>query len=433
MSKWHVNPQTGNPGRCKADPSNPRGRGCDFQLAESEHFNSALSAARHYEDQQSVVGLDQFSTVSAVEVLPTVESENSIPGQFSQEVLDNSFWGRNSTRVGGGLAATLVISSVASLWGNDQQKPWWADNLASSQAPQEIAFESQGEPVDSPEGYDRASDMPNRSTEESRRLKLEAFRRNAELRKRKADRFTNDLLDGDLSRSGFSVSRTDYDAISAGGFFGGKGFQEHVPRQVSEGVQFQGKPLRPSNIELDEAAAKLDSLRVTAPNVDYYYDRATQFGRAFESGVVAEIERRDITHAKFDNDSPNARAHGGYFVDPYTGERVYVVRGSNDDTNVEHIVPLHEVMQSQDPDNPLSHDERIAVANDPENLQIVGAAINRIKSDRDPGVWMPPNKASHMRYAIATINVKSKYNLSLDPTEYSALHSILEARSYQYV
>ena len=51
MSKWHVNPNTGNPGRCKADPSNPRGRGCDFQLSENEHFDSALSAARNYEQQ----------------------------------------------------------------------------------------------------------------------------------------------------------------------------------------------------------------------------------------------------------------------------------------------------------------------------------------------------------------------------------------------
>lgn len=418
MSKWHVNPNTGNPGRCKADPSNPRGRGCDFQLSENEHFDSALSAARNYEQQQANRGIDEFSTVSASD---TPETE-----QFAPEVVERSFWGRNGTRVGGGIAANVVVSTVAELWG-DQDRPWFAQDLSSNETPLPAVEEDEVAMDSEPEVADTYSADPKVDWRGFLKRRNDEEDRNSKFRK-----FTSGLLDGDLSESGYSVSGMDLDAISAGGFFGGKGFQEHVPRQISEGVQFQGKPLRPSQMEINEAVAKLESLRVAPQFNDVHYDRANQFGATFEPGVVAAIEQRDITHAQFDSDSPQARAQGGYFVDPYTGERVYVVRGSNDDTNVEHIVPLHEVIQSQDPDNPLTHTERVAVANDPDNLQIVGAEVNRVKSAKDAGVWLPPNEDSHMRYAIATINVKHKYNLSVDSRELNALAEVLNARSYQY-
>lgn len=426
MSKWHVNPNTGNPGRCRADASNPRGRGCDFQLSENEHFDSALSAARNYEQQQANRGVDEFSTVSASD---TTETDSAAETEhFSPEVVEASFWGgANSTRVGGGIAANVVISTVAELWG-DQERPWFAQDLPADEPSRPV--EEDEVQMDS-EPTSEATDVYSTDPKVDWRSFLKR-RNDEEDRKSKYRKFTSGLLDGELSQSGYSVSGMDLDAISAGGFFGGKGFQEHVPRQVSEGVQFQGKPLRPSSMEIDEAVAKLESLRVAPQHNDAYYDRANQFGATFEPGVVAAIEQRDITHAHYDSDSPQARAQGGYFVDPYTGERVYVVRGSNDDTNVEHIVPLHEVIQSQDPNNPLTHTERVAVANDPDNLQIVGAEVNRIKSAKDAGVWLPPNEDSHMRYAIATINVKHKYNLSVDSRELNALAEVLNARSYQY-
>lgn len=440
MSKWHVNPNTGNPGRCRADASNPRGRGCDFQLSDSEHFNSALSAARNYEQQQANLGVDEFSTVSALDA--TEDTSATEEEHFAPEVVEESFWGRNSTRVGGGIAANVVISTVAELWG-DGEKPWFAQQLTEEAPlapvdPQPVTERLDtlvAEPAAPTISWRTTSDRndPQRNGNEPTR-DPNAPSRNANRPSRKAtyEEFTSGLLDGDLSESGFSVSKMDLDAISAGGFFGGKGFQEHVPRVVTEGIQFQGKPLRPSSMEINEAVAKLESLRVATPNTDVYYDRANHFGRSFEPGVVAEIERRDITHAQYDNDSPQARAQGGYFVDPYTGERVYVIRGSNEDTNVEHIVPLHEVAQSQDPSNPLTYAQRIAVANDPDNLQIVGAEINRVKSAKDAGVWLPPNEDSHMRYAIATINVKHRYNLSVDSRELNALAEVLNARSFQH-
>ncbi len=49
MAKYHINPSTGNPGVCRADPSQPNSRGCDFDLGESEHYASAQEARSAYE------------------------------------------------------------------------------------------------------------------------------------------------------------------------------------------------------------------------------------------------------------------------------------------------------------------------------------------------------------------------------------------------
>lgn len=49
MAKYHINPATGNPGVCRADPSKPNARGCDFDLGESDHYGSAEEARTAYE------------------------------------------------------------------------------------------------------------------------------------------------------------------------------------------------------------------------------------------------------------------------------------------------------------------------------------------------------------------------------------------------
>lgn len=63
-TKWHINWDTGEPGRCRADFSNPRSTGCKFNQSSSEHYNSLEEATAAYEHKmQSAV--DVFSTVSA--------------------------------------------------------------------------------------------------------------------------------------------------------------------------------------------------------------------------------------------------------------------------------------------------------------------------------------------------------------------------------
>ena len=45
MAKHHFNPATGETGICRADPTNPRSRGCKFKMGEDEHYPTAKDAA----------------------------------------------------------------------------------------------------------------------------------------------------------------------------------------------------------------------------------------------------------------------------------------------------------------------------------------------------------------------------------------------------
>lgn len=54
MTRYHYNPETGKVGACRADPSKPNSRGCKFQLAEDDHFSTALEASRAYETTQEI-------------------------------------------------------------------------------------------------------------------------------------------------------------------------------------------------------------------------------------------------------------------------------------------------------------------------------------------------------------------------------------------
>lgn len=52
MARYHYNPDTGQVGVCRADPSKPNSRGCKFKLTEGEHFQSSEEAAKAYESTQ---------------------------------------------------------------------------------------------------------------------------------------------------------------------------------------------------------------------------------------------------------------------------------------------------------------------------------------------------------------------------------------------
>lgn len=195
-------------------------------------------------------------------------------------------------------------------------------------------------------------------------------------------------------------------------------------------VLFQGKTLQPSQDEINEAKNNLASMSARPQDENAEYDRAGMYGRSFQTGVVGRLEHRDIPNATFKNDAPQARAIGGTFIDPYTGESVEIIAGSSQDTNVDHIVALKAVTERQDPNNPMPEEVRKDIANDPYNLQVVGAAVNKSKSDSTIDEFVPSYKPSQCRYAIATINVYTKYNDYIAPNqaEKDTMQEILNTR-----
>ena len=93
--------------------------------------------------------------------------------------------------------------------------------------------------------------------------------------------------------------------------------------------------------------------------------------------------------------------------------------------DMDHMVPLKEAWDSGA--NAWSASRRQAFANDldlPAVLIAVSASSNRSKSDRDPTDWLPPNVSYRCQYVEDWMDVKMKWELSVDAKEFEALRGI---------
>jgi len=196
------------------------------------------------------------------------------------------------------------------------------------------------------------------------------------------------------------------------------------PADVS-GIMWQGKNLTPTPEEVASAQATLDSL-VVAPESGAAYDRESQFGRGFKTGIAGAIEHRDVPTATFKNATPQARVVDGHFTDPYTGLDVHVIGGESADADIDHLVPLSEAWDSGAAN--LSKDQRVALANDMDNLVYVESSVNRSKSDKDAAEFLPSYEPAQCAYVVSQISVKGKYQLSVDTAEKAALQQVISSR-----
>jgi len=112
---------------------------------------------------------------------------------------------------------------------------------------------------------------------------------------------------------------------------------------------------------------------------------------------------------------------GGTWLSPY--DMVSTTNASGFD--VDHFVPLAEAWDS----GAANWDSatRQAFANDLDfsmSLIAVTARSNRSKSDRDPAEWLPTNTAYHCEYAVAWVQVKVRWKLTIDAAEKEKLLSL---------
>lgn len=194
----------------------------------------------------------------------------------------------------------------------------------------------------------------------------------------------------------------------------------------TDGIYFQGRSLEATPEEVTEAQRILENLVVQPANDDGGYNRADQFGRGFKTGMAGAVEHRDVPTATFRNDSPQARVVSGTFIDPYTGLPVEVIGGAQADADIDHIIPLKEAYVSGA--NKWSNEQRKDFANDMDNLVYTASGVNRAKSDKDAGEWIPSYEPSQCIYAVKAIEVKGNYKLSVDSAEKAALQNLLDTK-----
>ena len=191
-------------------------------------------------------------------------------------------------------------------------------------------------------------------------------------------------------------------------------------------IFFQGKSITPTADEVAKAKEQLSNLDTAPENDVSDYNRKEMFGD-FDKGTVAAFEQRDITYNASFNDDGRAE-DGSAFVDPYTGKVVTIVKGSSHDADVDHLVPLKEVLRSEKAGKRLTVYQRHQIANDMDNLQLVGSSENRSKSDRDAATYIPSFEPTQCVYVVKVIAVKSEYDLNVDPEEREAMEHTLSTK-----
>ncbi|WP_082105336.1 GmrSD restriction endonuclease domain-containing protein [Demequina subtropica] len=114
----------------------------------------------------------------------------------------------------------------------------------------------------------------------------------------------------------------------------------------------------------------------------------------------------------------------GDLDDPYTGTSIHFERGGASEIDIDHMVALSAAWQTGAADWEFAM--RVALANDPLNLEPVDAGENRAKGDDDAAEWLPPNKSYRCEYVARQVAVKSKYGLWVTADERDAIVDVLE-------
>jgi hypothetical protein len=112
---------------------------------------------------------------------------------------------------------------------------------------------------------------------------------------------------------------------------------------------------------------------------------------------------------------------GGSWYSPFDGVTTEDPRAFD----IDHMVPLKEAWDSGA--HAWDSDKRRAFANDldlPEALIAVSRSSNRSKGADDPADWLPPLRSYHCQYVRDWMVVKIKWELSVDPREFTALRNV---------
>lgn len=178
------------------------------------------------------------------------------------------------------------------------------------------------------------------------------------------------------------------------------------------------------------ARQQLSRLRV-APAVAVPYARRA-YGSAWadvdgngcnqrDDVLLRDVRPRTVRTARQGGCSHDVLA--GTWVDPYTGAVIALrnlkIQAQAQAITIDHLVPLKEANRSGAA--AWSPRKREMFANDLRNLVAVGGSVNSAKGDDDPARWMPPLKRSACAYLTAYVSVKTRWALSVDPSERRAL------------
>ncbi len=133
---------------------------------------------------------------------------------------------------------------------------------------------------------------------------------------------------------------------------------------------------------------------------------------------------RDLVDIVVDEDGCTVLT-GVLEVGPFTGERIVFERGGSSEIDIDHLVALADAWDSGAGE--WSKEQRVAFANDPNNLLSVSSSANRSKGADSFDEWTPPRSDYNCTYAQSIVSLKTSYELTVTASEKDALLAALAA------
>lgn len=135
-----------------------------------------------------------------------------------------------------------------------------------------------------------------------------------------------------------------------------------------------------------------------------------------------DILGRDFTTAIYKSGTNDCKVIGGTWTDPYSNES-YTFTEQPSEAQIDHIVALSNAWQMGA--DLWTAERRTEFANDPLNLVVTVASLNRQKSDSNAASWLPPYKPGRCDFIARQVAVKTKWQLFVTSSEKIAMLGIL--------
>ena len=135
-----------------------------------------------------------------------------------------------------------------------------------------------------------------------------------------------------------------------------------------------------------------------------------------------DILGRDFTTAIYKGGTNDCKVIGGTWTDPYSNES-YTFTEQPSEAQIDHVVSLSNAWQMGA--DLWTEKMRTEFANDPLNLIVTVASLNRQKSDSNAASWLPPYKPGRCDFIARQVAVKTKWQLFVTSSEKSVMLDIL--------
>src|SRR4051794_1199103 len=182
----------------------------------------------------------------------------------------------------------------------------------------------------------------------------------------------------------------------------GHAMSSHATESVAPGVAD----------EVGRARSMLAQVQIGGRGAKTAYRRTQDFGEAWVDVDGNGCRTRDDILSRDLEVTARRNAcvvTAGVLRDPYTGLSIDFHKAQADAVQVDHVFALGLAWQLGAPQ--WSQGERVAFANDPEELVAVGGQANQDKGDSGPDSWLPPDHAYRCAYVIRLTRFAYTYGL----------------------